>query len=277
MIAIGKRRPLLLQGAPPSIVRIQTANNTHANTTSTSLAVTWGKPTATGNYLIALFGFSGPPGAFTTLPTGFVQLGATFGNCAVLHAVNAASQTGAQTFNWTNAVKNGCIMMEYQGVLATSPQDGANVTNSGTSAAPATGTLTTTNAVDLLVGLVFQNNNVDATTPTFSAPTNKFRLVTQQSFGIDPAVIFGQGALENVVTATSSYSSAVTSNDPNAWVTILVALKGYGAAAPPSGSLFRNAAELSGLGAAGGPFFGNPINKWEKPPRSWHHELGAMP
>jgi hypothetical protein len=242
LLTIGKRRPLLLQGAPPGIQRIQEVKNTGGNVTHTSQAATWSKNTVTGNYLIALFCWSGNPGAWGTLPTGWAPLGSNFNpagvSCGILNAVNAASQTGAQTFNWTNSVKSGIIMMEYQGVLSSGPQDGTNVTNSGATTTPTTGSATTTFAVDLLIGLVCQQNNNDAVTPTFSAPTNKFTLVDQTSFGIDPAVIYGMGALEKVVTVTGSYSGAVTSTDANGWASILVGVKGYAAPLPPTGGPF---------------------------------------
>jgi hypothetical protein len=217
-----------------AITRVQYAKTTAS---AKPIAPSWTSPTAAGNYLAALLAHGGNPGAYTP-PANWSQVGSTLNNgtqlyCSLWQVVNAASQSGSQSWTWANTPANHCIfMIEYSGIAQVSPQDGSNQTNTGTSTSPATGTLATTSANDLLLGLICQANNGDGVSISFSAPTSSFSLVDQEAVGNVNVARVALAFLERIVSATGSYSVGVTSNDNNFWAGILAGFSAVPTATP---------------------------------------------
>jgi hypothetical protein len=222
-----------------AITRVQKAKG---SATSSPVSASWGSPTTAGSFLVALLCHTANPGTYTA-PSGWSQVGATFNNgtqlyCSLWDAVNAASQSGSQSWSWSGGsspTRNALIIAEYSGVATSNPQDGSNQTNSGNSATPATGTLATSNASDLLIGLVCQSNTSDSNGITFSSPGGGFTLVDTQSSGTAVTLLLNLGFCEQIVSSTGSYQATVSSTETNIWAGILA---GFSAAA--SGALWKS-------------------------------------
>jgi hypothetical protein len=216
-------------------IPVQTATNTG---TSNSIGATWGQNTTAGNLLVALVAFYGTSQTVTA-PAGWVQVGSTTnnGSCntTLWYYANAPAQGSTGNFSVTTTPTCMAIMVaEYNHIILSSPEDGSGNSSTGMSSSPATGSQTTANANDLLVGSVAQAASVGPSI-TFSAPTNSFTLETQvQASGGGP--ILAVGLVDELVTSTGTYSSGVTSTKSTTWCGQIAAFKQVPA---PSVNLIR--------------------------------------
>lgn len=229
-----------------AITRVQTVSGSSANVASpSSVAATWGSTTTAGNLLIAAVYTAAVVSGFTT-PSNWVLIGSAVTNTGVLrlyYIANAAARSGAETFSWTALASAAAslTLIEYSGIAA-APLD-QNNSSTGTSAAPATGSVTTLQASELVLGFVGQVTT-SATAISFSAPTGGFTLVGQQvttNTHSAPSTQVDLGLLEDIVSSTGTYSSGCTSNTNSTWSGIIASFIG----AAPSGLPRRHLPRLA--------------------------------
>src|SRR6516162_11768016 len=203
------------------ITRVQSQVGSTVGLTAKSVAATWSPATTSGNFLLAGIAFGQfDPGAITP-PANWVQVGSTLvGSSSLIRiaffiVTNAASQSGAQTWNWVNNVDDPCVViLEYSGIDTVSPQDtiGSAVTN--TSSSPSGIAVTTTNAQDLVFAFTGEYTLSSSANPNpYSSPTGGFSLVTQrsQSSGSGATLrVITMGYFEQIVAATATYTSGCT-------------------------------------------------------------------
>jgi hypothetical protein len=211
--------------------------NTASSGAVNSISVSWPSPTTANNYLVAVLGFmNGDPGTITP-PTGFVQRGTTKSNgilfVASFEAVNAASQSGSQTFSFVNSPDDCAVCVEeYSAIVTVSPDDGFNsATGSGLSITA--GSITTTNANDLVMGAALQGTESSSVAVVF---TQSGSWTIRQQIGAHSSAgpfAYRLALLEQVVAGTGTYSAAVSSGVSDPWVATTFAVKATGAPAPP--------------------------------------------
>jgi len=205
-----------------------------AKTTQTTVTATWGSATTTGNLLVAIMGWR-DGGNTITPPTGWTQIGSTVGSTdpfgAMFYTANAASQSGTKTWTLSSGSAEICLFMaEYSGCATSTPLDQHNSNDgSGGGTNCTTGSVTTSFASELLVGLIHQCNFDAEVQPNFSSPQNSFTLEGTVSFDSGLAQqVSTLGLLDRVVSSTGSYSSGVTSDQNEPYVGFISSFKGGG-------------------------------------------------
>jgi len=132
--------------------------------------------------------------------------------CANLNGTPGATVTVSLTGGSTTAA--GGNVSEWSGT--TCNVDGAGVTNTGTSATPATATLATSNATDLLIAAAFRSSTSGSLS---SGPTNSYTAFNTTAANNDQAY--------RVVSSTGSYTTSWTHGASNSWSTVSAALPAF--------------------------------------------------
>jgi glucose/arabinose dehydrogenase/PKD repeat protein len=134
----------------------------------------------------------------------------------VFYAKGIAGGTNTVTATFASSISGWAVLYihEYSGVDTVSPVDTA-ATATGTAAAMSSGSLTTSNASDLLFAAGASSGTVSAGGSGYTTRTTSF----------------GNRTMDRNVTSTGTYSATMT-QDSSAWVTHLVALKANGSGTP---------------------------------------------
>jgi glucose/arabinose dehydrogenase len=150
----------------------------------------------------------------------------------VFYAANVAAGANTVTAAFATAVSGWAVVYihEYSGVATASPVD-VSRSATGTGSAMSSGSATTTNANDLLVGLGASG-----------------AAVTQGATGWTArSTAYGNRTMDRNVTATGAYTATMTQNS-NAWVLQLVAFKADpGETTPPTAGSFQNEVLATGF------------------------------
>jgi hypothetical protein len=157
--------------------------------------------TTAGNWLVATVQanagtITAPAGWSTAVNTTLANPVAIFFKENIAGGLTSISASLSASTRWLMAVE------EWSGI-ATSSSLGQTATATGTSGAPTSGTITTTNADDLVVALIGIGN-----ADTLSAPSGGFALQCQAVNGAAQSL----GMLHQVVSATGSYAAGATSS-----------------------------------------------------------------
>jgi len=173
---------------------------------ATSVSLSFAAGPSAGNLLIAVCGANGI--VTITAPSGFstAKNEAVTPSQGIFYKVATGSEGtaalscggGASTTRW------GMQLYEYSGLVAASPLDAANtLTSTGTGTTANSGSVTTTNANDLLIAGVTSATNTAPVTWTSS-------FTSEGSATIAGGTKMGYGGADRVVTVTSAYSTTVT-------------------------------------------------------------------
>ena len=186
-----------------------------------SITATFTTAPAAGNLLIAVFGESGNNNIAT--PSGWSVAVAYQNNSpggAIFYKIAAGSEstvTVTTSGGSSTSYGMGLQLYEYSGMVGTSPLDAVATPSAGTGTALTSGSLTTTQACDLLMSGAAINTSASFTWG--SSFTEEFDFhnsgTNQRSFG---------GA-DRAVTSIGSYSSSATASASAAWSTLLAAFK----------------------------------------------------
>ena len=198
--------------------RIQTAKA--SNTSSTTVAATWGASTTAGNFLVAtVLARSTSVVPVLSAPAGWTQAVvannsvANYHTCGIFYYENAGAQSATGNFSATAAEQGmALVVAEYSGVLTASSLDQTVGYGDNTSTtAHVTGTTgTTTQANELVIA------GIGSGAGSYGTPTNGFTLVDQASeAGTNALVAF----LEKSVTSTGTQSTALTADVNSKWAT----------------------------------------------------------
>lgn len=203
-------------------------------TSGSSFVVTITAPAA-GNFLVCTVAIN-PNTRFVASISGG---GVTWGGAADARNTNATQAYTSEIWSGVNSSGSGtsitinlsatptraCVnISEWAGVALTSPFDvGAGTTN-GTSTSPATDSITTLNANDLIIAALTLS-----TTGTHSAgPTNSFTELTDTTNGST----VGLFSAYRLVSATALYSTGWTISAGQKWVTTIASYKAAAATGP---------------------------------------------
>lgn len=215
-------------------IPVQTAKD-HINT-GTSVAVVCASALTVGNLVVVTIALSGS----TNVPSptvSSVSLG-TDALSLVGAVSNGSGSTGIRSEMWAGAVATASqttatitvsaaanievVVAEYNGYTAT--LNGAAVTATGSSAAPATGNLTTTNATDLLVAGIASRNSTAGTTPTNSFTIENSEGLSGAGTGKNATGAANIDLLDITKSATGTYSTGDTITSA-VWATVFAAFK----------------------------------------------------
>ncbi len=186
-----------------------------------SITATYTTAPTAGNLLIAVFGESGSNNINT--PSGW-QVAVVYQNTspggAIFYKIASGSEstvTVTTTGGSSTSYGMGLQLYEYSGMAATSPLDAVATPSSGSGTSLTSGSLTTTQACDLLMsGAAI---NTAATFTWGSSFTEEFDFhnggTNERSFS---------GA-DRAVASTGSYSSSATASASAAWSALLAAFK----------------------------------------------------
>jgi hypothetical protein len=199
---------------------------------SHSISATFANPSTSGNLLIATLSTSDKTISFGGI-SGFTQFNSVTNGNEEIYLFYRAGAPVTSTITITASGGTGfssetLVIAEYGGIAPT-PTDGASLTSTGSSTSPASASLTTSNAQDLIIWVIGQRTTANSG-PSFSAPTNGFTLRAQTSDvnqDNSPSSYVGTAIalLDNIVSSTGTYSSAVTSTVSDQWATIIGAFK----------------------------------------------------
>ena len=196
-------------------VLIQSPNNVANGATSVSLTITTAKA---NDLLIAICGAS--LAETITGPTGFTAAKNQSGTPSqgIFYKVAAGTESSVSCSGGASA-RWGIQLLEYSAMATSSPFDAASSTT-GTSATPSSGSVTTTNANDLLVA----GATIVANT-SFTAWTNSFTQVNTFTNGGSTSLRTTYGSASRIVTATGAYSTVGTAGASGAWIGQIAAFK----------------------------------------------------
>lgn len=202
-------------GAQP--VLVQSPNNV-ANGAA-SVSVTIATPTA-NDLLVAICGtraaitITGPSGWSTAKNQNSTVSQGIFYKIAT-GSESSISCSGSGSNRW------GISVYEYSGMVTSSPLDAVNATSStGSSSSPASGSVTTTNADDLLIAGV-----TTGASTSFSAWSNSF---TEENDFVNGGAAGSRntfGAADHTVTSTATYSTTATAGASGSWTGQIAAFK----------------------------------------------------
>jgi hypothetical protein len=190
----------------------------------------------------------------------YTQAGAYIANGAGSHVVSIwyflnSAAGGAPTAGTVTVTPSVSAFVtfgihEYSGVLTAAALDGNN-SGTGTSTAGLTGSVTVSGAGELLFAALGADTNATQTYTPDSGPPAANARYSQTSSSL--AQLF----TEDYITVSASQAAAATLVSDK-WSMLGISLK---PAVGAAGGLFLQT-PMTGLGI-GGPFFSNPIGKWE--------------
>lgn len=207
-----------------TLVQSQIGRNVGAGNLATSFS---GTPT-TGNLVVVMIAIDGAIGTVTDNQSGNTYTAAQETSSGLHVAVWRApnvNATGTFTVTVTGGNAKTVVIAECGSAATVSPGDGGNGTT-GSDATAETGNITTTNADDILIGLVgTDQGNTDAITPDTGAG---WATVREEE---DGGSFFAASGASRIVAATSTYAHVWTLAGAHGWITALAAFKGAAGAA----------------------------------------------
>lgn len=220
----------------PSITRGANGKGTVNQVGGSPVGATWSGTTILGSLLHASISSEVDLGTVTP-PDGAWVLALSDQNgagveCQVWTKINAAAESGLKNWAFTGSGGAHLILQEYKGAVSANAIDGTPLANHGTSANPASGTLTTTHADDVIAWSLAQYNTA-ATVITFSSPLNSFVITNQQQGAIQGTNHFGSALVDQLVSATSGYTTGVTSTVNATYASVLLAITADAGTPPP--------------------------------------------
>ncbi len=198
-------------------------------TATSSVTVTYGGVQAAGDLNVVVIGWND---STSTIASVTDTKGNSYGvavapkvvpgvSQAIYFATNIVAANGGEnkvTVTFSGAAQYPDVrILEYQGIVATGAVD-ATASNSGTGTTTSSGSLSTSNPVDLLLAANMVQTLTSAAGAGFTS-----RMIT---------VPDGDIAEDQIVTATGSYTATALLNQSSAWIMQLVAFKG--SALPPT-------------------------------------------
>ncbi len=197
-----------------AIARVQSAKNNSGASSVTTLNVVFGGAPTDGNIVVLAASGNGVMSILST--SGITWLAANITNSSVICGTIGLGRvfSGASatiTVNQVSSVGMSIVAVEYSG---TNIRQDRAISATGTSVSPASGaTSTTTSSNELWVGALFGRLQA-----TFSAPTNSFSIVDQDTSTIgstnDKCVAF----LERLVSSTGTPNAGATLSSSANWV-----------------------------------------------------------
>lgn len=192
-------------------VLVQKTNN--VTNGGTSVTATFGAGAIANHLLVAVCGardlatITGPSGFSTAInESGSPSQG-------IFYKVAAGGETALSCSTGLTSTRLGMHIYEYRGVVASSPLDAVNtLTSVGVSAAPASGSVTTANANDLIIAGVTTNANT-----VFSAWSNSFTEQSDFANGGAAGSRSTYGGSDRTVSSTGTYSTVATAGASGAW------------------------------------------------------------
>jgi hypothetical protein len=127
---------------------------------------------------------------------------------------NSSGTAGAETITITMSAIDTLrmIISEYSGVSLTSPLDQSNLTATGTSTAPLSNSVTTTQASELLIGYI--NSETSLTFTAGASYTDRSEFATERVYWED-----------RIVAATGSYTAGGTLSASDPWGAMILTYK----------------------------------------------------
>lgn len=186
---------------------------------ATSVSVTISTPAA-NDLLIAICGARAS--VTITAPSGFSTAKNQSGTVSqgIFYKVAAGTESSISCGGGTSSTRWGIHVYEYSAMVASSPLDAVNTTSStGSGTSASSGTVTTTNANDLLIAgvTIGANTSITAWSNSFTAENNFANGGSTSSRGT-------YGASDKTVTSTGSYSTTSTAGS-GSWVGQIAAFK----------------------------------------------------
>lgn len=155
--------------------------------------------------------------ASNTYTQAYLRANGTSIELGCYYLLNCGTGITSVTANFGASTDIGMWVWEFSGLATSSALDGTPVSASGSSTAPASGNLTTTNANDLLIGgIVWPSHST-----TLSGTTTGFTQETKQNGGNNSEL---QAAYQ-IVSATGSYSFSGTLSASKPWAAGIAAFK----------------------------------------------------
>jgi hypothetical protein len=184
-----------------------------------TVSCSFGEAPAAGNFIIAI----ACADANTTInqPSGWSTAINQSGSLsqAIFYKVAGSSESKTVTVTTSGNAVLGLQIYNYQNIIPVSPVDGTN-SNTGSGSSITSGTVTTTQANDLIiVGVVLR------TSATFSNWQNSFSEWVDCTVGSSWRVRTIAGA-DRFVDATGTYSTTATATYSSSWRAQIVAFKG---------------------------------------------------
>lgn len=191
-------------------VAVQVQKTTNVTNGGTSVTATFGTAASVNNLLIAICGAR--DSATITGPSGFSTAINESGTPSqgIFYKVAAGGETALSCSTGATSTRLGMHIYEYRGTVTASPLDQAN-SSSGSGTSPASGSITTTNANDLLIAGLTTNANTN-----FSSWTNSFVEQNDFSNGGAAGSRSTYGGADHQVSATGTYSTGATAGN-GAW------------------------------------------------------------
>jgi hypothetical protein len=202
--------------AVPALV--QKASGVSQNQNATSVSASFSAPPTANHLLVAIVGTDASvtintPGGWST---AINQSGAP--GQAIFYKVAGGSESNTVTVTVSSGTQLGLQIYEYSAVATTSPLD-QTASSTGSSNSPSSGSVSTTQATELLIaGVVIQAQT------SFSNWTNSFNEESDfQNGGGSPKRSYAGADL--IVTATGTYSTTATTTVAGAWRGQIVSFK----------------------------------------------------
>ena len=189
---------------------VQKASGVSGNQNDTSVSASFSAAPTANHLLVAIVGTDtsvtiSTPGGWSSA----INQSGTPGQ-AIFYKVASGSESNTVTVTVSSGTQMGLQIYEYSGVVTTSPLD-QTASLTGSSSSPSSGSVTTTQANELLIaGVVIQART------SFSNWTNSFNEESDfQNVGGSPKRSYA-GA-DRIVTATGTYSTTATTTASGAW------------------------------------------------------------
>lgn len=210
--------PNLLRQAKAAPTLVQTA--TGITNGGTTVRATFAAGATTNNLIIAICGAQDSSTLSISAPAGFSTAINQAGTPSqgIFYLVAAGGETNIDCDS-TASTRLGLHIYEYSG-LATSGVLDATGSATGTSSSPSSGSVTTTNANNLLIAGVTTNANT-----SFSAWSDSFTERNDFANGGAPGSRSTYGGADRNVTATGTYSTIATAGASGAWRGQIAAFK----------------------------------------------------
>lgn len=217
-----------------AITRVQSAKTVTGSVSTVSCSYT--STTTAGNFLVAVlsqFGqdSTGHSNVDPTTPAGWTKLTSDTGKQLYVYYRENAPATSSVSFTVTSLDIQVLVIAEYSGVATSSSTDqNAVVSDHAASTSAGTGSITTTNANNLLIASIVQHKSgaTDTGAASFSSPTNSFTVVQQGGTDTNGGTVFEitqTALLDQLVSSTGTYSTAVTSTKSYIYSSIIAGFK----------------------------------------------------
>jgi hypothetical protein len=179
---------------------------------TTSVSATFDATPVADNLLVAIVGASTNSTIYT--PTGWstaINQSGTPGQ-AIFYKIAGSGESRTVTVTVSDSLSVlGLQIYEYSGIDTSSPLDQTN-SSTGTSTSPSSGSVTTTQANELLiVGMIIRAET------DYSGWTNSFNEQFDFQFQVGSTYVRTYAGADCVVTATGTYSTTATTAASGAW------------------------------------------------------------